>query len=257
MSTNSERMIIVLNDMFNPPKEFTDKRLAFSVPQPTTENDRNTLVTISGVPGKGYYGEVDVYYNRMDIAQYAPGFEFRSLTELNRGALTQALINLYSIQINPEDFVDFTPPALADGESVELTMTIEENSLQWFGSITAALSFGPSWLDSVIGRADLDIYKHPNTYQNRQSSRMWTWGADFSGIQAALKPNAKGDYTDWTLVQSVCRQMGMPDFLKGKVIDRATVDVPDANQAFQRVVIQTAVTSGQLSGALYFHYNPA
>lgn len=253
---NAERMYVVLNEMFTPPKEFTAKRITFSIPEQVDEFDRNTKVTISGIPGKGYYGEVDVYYDRMNIADYVETFEFRSLNPLTQADIIAGMANRYAIDINPDDFAPFTPPALGDGEAQTIHVSMAETSLQWFGEVDLALSFGPSWLDTMIGRADLDIYKHPNSATNRQSSRLWTWGADFSGIQAALKPNAKGDYTDWALVQQVARAMGIPDWVKGKVVDKATADVPDANTMFQRVVIQSSVQSGQLNGPMYFHYNP-
>jgi len=253
---NAERMFVVLNDMFTPPKEFTEKRLSFSVPQPTTEHDRNTLVTISGIPGRGYYGEVDVYYDRMDLADYVTSFDFRSLETMTREMIVLGLSNKFGLDINPEDFEEYTPPVLGDGEAISSRIEIAETSLQWFGGLDLNLSFGPSWLDSMIGTTDLDIFKHPNA-TNRQSSRMWTWGADFSGIQDALKPTAKGEYSDWALVQTVARAMGIPDWVKGKVVDKATAEVPDANPAFQRVVIQSTVQSGLLQGAMYFHYNPA
>lgn len=253
---NTERLFIVLNDMFNPPKIFTENRISFSVPEVTTENDRNTKVTVTGIPGKGYYGDVDVYFNRLDLAEFVSSFDFRSVTEMTQENIIQGLAASTGLQVSPDDFVSFTPPVLGDGEAQTIHVTAAATSLQWVGEMDINLSFGPSWLDSQVANRDLSIYKHPNAI-NRQSARLWTWGLDFSGIQAQLKPDAKGTYTDFDTVSSVCSALGMPDWVKGKVVDKATADVPDANPAFQRVVIQSSVQSGVMTGALYFHYNPA
>lgn len=254
---NSERMFVVLNEQFSPPKEFTEMRLKFSIPADTTEHGKNTLVTISGVPGKGYYGDVDVYYDRMDLVDYVEEFDFRSLATLDRTSIVTALANFFQLEIDPDDVVDFEPPVLADGETIAMTLTAVPSSLQWKGQVDISVSFGKAWLDMVIGRRNLNVYVIPNAANSKVNGRMSTWGADFSGVQFALKPDAKGDYTDWDTVQSVTRLLGIPDWLKGKVVDKATADVPDANPAFQRVVIQQSVVSGLLVGPLYFHYNPA
>lgn len=254
---NAERIFVVLNDQFNPPKEFTELRLTFSIPQDTTEFEKNTLLTISGVPGKGYYGEVDVYYDRLDIADYVGPFDFRSLAVLDRASIVAALASYFQVEIDPDDFEDFTPPVLADGESTTLTLKVADTSLQWKGEFDASISYGKSWLDMAIGRRALDIYKIPFSSGVKMNGRMATWGADFTGAQFALKPDAKGDYTDWDTVQAVAARYGLPAWLKGKVVDKATADVPDANPVFQRVIIQQTVVSGLLVGPLYFHYNPA
>lgn len=254
---NAERIFVVLNDTFTPPREFNKTRLILAPPVVVDEHNRNTMVTISGIPGRGYYGQVDVYFDRMDIADYVPLFEFRSPDVLTRQSVVEAMAIRYQIDIDPSDFDPFDIPVLGDGESLDMTINIAATSLQWTGSVELHLEYGKSWLDMVIGNRALDIYTIPNAVNNRKNGRMMTWGVDFSGLQFAIKPTLNGDYTDWAIIQQVARSLGIPDWIKGKLVDQATADVPDANQSFQRVVIQSTVVSGQLAGPLYFHYNPA
>lgn len=255
--SNKERLFIVLNNQFNPPKEFTVGRLEFSNPVVVDEYDRNTRVTISGIPGKGYYGEVDVYYDRLQLADYVTHFDFSSLEPLTQESVVSALAIRHSIEVDPNDFVPQVFPTLADGESLDGVLVVDPNSLQWAGSVSFHLEYGKSWLDMVVGARNLDVQRHPNPVKTKRYARMMTWNVNFSAIQAALKPTNKGEYTDWPTVQTVTRALGIPDWVKGKIVDRATADVPDANPEFQRVIIQTSVTSSLLQGPVYFHYNPA
>lgn len=255
--SNKERLFIVLNDQFNPPKEFTEKRITFTDPVVTTEHDRNTMVTVSGIPGKGYYGEVDVFYDRLQLEDYVTSFNFRSIEPMTKDLVTSSLSRAYQLSIDPSDFDDLEIPPLADGESFDGILTVNARSLQWTGSVPVHLEYGKSWLDTMVGARSIDVHRHPNPSKTKRYAKMMTWHVDFSGIQRALKPNAKGEYTDWETVRAVCRGINIPDWVKGKIVDRAVADVPDANPAFQRVIIQSGVTSSYLQGPIYFHYNPA
>jgi len=254
--SNSERMIIVLNDQFLPPKEFTDKRLVFGDAQVTTDNDRNTKVDIDGIPGKGYYGGVTVYYNRLNIQDLISEFTYRSDQQMTKEIVITNLANRYGIEIDPDDFEDFEIPTLEEGQNVILTLTIKPTSVQWTGSIQAYLEYGKAWLDAEVTRTTLDRLKHPNPSTTRSYARLATWGYDFSGIQLALKPTAQGNYTDWNTVSALCQALGIAQFTANKIVDKPTSQVPDANPLFQRVVIQSTVYGGLLQGPLYFHYNP-
>lgn len=253
--SNADRMYLVLNESFLPPKEFNGKRLTFGPATVTTQFDRDTVVTVTGIPGRGYYGDVDLYYNRMDLTAEVGSFSFRSTEQHTRETVAQALARRYQLDIDPDDFEPFTVPVLEEGQSTDITLTVKADSIQWKGSIPVHLEYGQSWLDDMVGKTTLDAFSHPNS-TNRQSARLFTWGVDFSGIQAALKPQLNGDYTDWNAVATLSALLGIPAWVRGKVVDRATVDVPDSNPRFERVVIQQSVTSGVMVGPLYFHYNP-
>lgn len=253
---STEQLHIVLNEQFLPPKEFTNDRLTWGIPAVTDLHDRNTVCTVNGIPGKGYYGDVDVYYNRLNTDQFVTQFTYRSEETITLQILVDALANVYGMDITVDDFVDHVIPELSEGESYDFTLTVDTASLQWIGSIEITLQYGKSWLDAAVGRRDLDVMTHPYTpAPPKLTARLVTWDIDFSAIRDELKPTSRGRYTQWATVKDVCDRIGIPAFLEGSVIDRATADVPDANPAFNRVVIQQSVTSGRLQGPLYFHYN--
>lgn len=255
--SNSERMIIVLNDQFLPPKEFTDKRLTFGDAEVTTDNDRNTMIDIDGIPGKGYYGGVTVYYNRLNLADYVTEFTFRSDQQMTKAIIINNLAARYDLEISPDDFDDFTIPTFdAEGQNAIVHPNIKATSIQWVGDLQITLEYGKSWLDASITKQTLDRTAHPNPNPLRAYGRTSTWGIDFSGIQLALKPTKTGDYTDWDTVAALTEALGIPQWVKGKIVDQLVSATPGANPAFQRVVIQNSVTSGSLQGPMYFHYNP-
>lgn len=254
--SNSERLIIVLNDQFLPPKEFTEKRLSFGDAQVSTDNDRNTKLEIDGIPGKGYYGAVEVYYNRLVLTDYLTSFSFRSDQLITKETVVTSLAARYGLEISPDDFVDVDIPVLGEGENTYITLEVKPESIQWVGSIQCYLEYGKAWLDASVTQTSLDRLAHPNPAPTKAYGKMATWGYDFSGIQTALKPTSTGDYADWGTVATLCAVLGIPQWVKGKVIDQPTSAVPGSNTDFQRVVIQNQVISGLMQGPLYFHYNP-
>jgi hypothetical protein len=255
--SNTERLFVVLNEQFVPPKEFNQKRLEIAIPEAVDEHGRNTRLTVSGIPGRGYFGDVDVYYDRGDIAGSVIDFTFRSDVPLTHDNIVKAMAVKCDIEINPEDIDAFDQIPLTEGQTQTVILTVAETSVQWYGLVEITVEYGKQWLDTVTGVTDLDVLQHPSRDATRQSARVAMWGMDFSGLYPALKPTAKGAYSDWAAVQTLTRKLGIRDWMQGTVVDMATADVPDANPLFERVVIQSSVVSGLLVGPVYFHYNPS
>lgn len=254
MARSKENLYIVLNTQFNPPRDFSDKTIKYGLPQKTNLHDRNTTVRISGVAGRGYYGDVDVYYNRLDISDVVPLFEFRSQKELNRENVVTGLRNKHEIDIEPVDFDPFTLPPLEDGEVLERLFQVSANSLQWTGKLNAVLEFGPSWLDTVIKNTDLTVQRHPNDLPTRIYGRMLGWDVDFTGVLDMLKP-VNGRYPNFLDVRKMTSALGWPLFGDYAIQDLPVSQVPLANPAFDRVIVQTTTNSSRISGPIYFHYN--
>lgn len=253
---SKERLYIVLNEQFSPPKEFGDRTLTFKEPSKVDEHDRNTLVTIEGIPGRGYYGEVDVYYDRLSLSDMVEPFIYRTLTTINHHNLANAISNKTGIDLSPHDVISFEIPQLEDGDTRTVEVFASPRSLQWTGSVSIVVEYGRSWLDTSIGRTSLGVLAHPNDTPKKMYGRMLGWKVDFSGALDSLKRDKRGRYTDWQTVRYITALLGWPAWNESTITDRATADVPDSNPDFERVIIQYTVSSSRIVGPIYFHYNP-
>ncbi len=256
LSRSKERLYIVLNEQFNPPKQFANRTIKFQEPTVVDLHGRNTLVTIEGIPGRGYYGDVDVYYDRLALSDVVEPFIFRTLDSITEASLASAIANKTGVDVTAADLATIDLPALQDGESTTVTVTASSRSLQWTGSLEMTVEYGKAWLDTVIGRTSLGTLAHPNPNPRRMYGRMLGWNTDFTGALEYLKVDKRGKYTDWRKIRYLTALLGWPSWGENPITDLATSQVPDSNPAFARVVVQQHVNSSQVVGPIYFHYNP-
>jgi len=254
MATANAKLLELVNAENLPAKLLTEINVTFAAPNPTEDPDRDTVVTITGVPGRGYTGSVDITYKRVPLSLVAPTANIRSLQPFTKESTVTLLNSMFGLFLTVADFEDFTPPVLNHDEAATLTLTALETSKNFTGSIEVEFFIGRPQLEAVVGARILGVLKHPISNLTR-SARMATWGIDFTSLRDAIRP-LKGTYTDFDRVQVACAFFGIPAWVKGAVVDYATSAVPDSNPAFDRVVIQKNVNGGgAVQGDMYFHYN--
>lgn len=256
MTVSNQRMHVILNDSFIPPREFNDTTIRFGTPVVVDQHDRNTRVTIYGRPGKGYYGEVDVYYNRVDIQELTERFRFRTNVAFTRESIAQAYINWIQEDLTIDDFDEFSQVDLEPSEVLETEIAISPESLQWYGTLPLTLENGLPELDTAIGRRSLGLFVHPNPEYRKRYGRILGWNVDFTGALDIIGPDEHGEYIDWNAVRVLCSGLSWPMWNKGRLTDLPTSQVPEANPAFERVIVQSGGTSGSMRTPIYFHYNP-
>ncbi len=264
MAVSKERMYVVLNDTFVPPKEFNDKRLRFSTPTVVDKYDRNTMVTIYGIPGKGYYGEVDVYYNRVDVSELLYRFKFKTNIAFNKKNIVESFTNYVQEDFTLDDFSDFETVSLANGDVLDTSIDINPDSLQWIGTLALTLENGLPELETAVGRKSVGLFEHPNPEYRKRYGRMLGWNVDFTGALDIIGPfkgpddgiRRRSNYTDWAAVRRLTATLGWPAWIEGNIVDLPTSQVPEANPKFERVIVQSSGTSGSMRAPIYFHYNP-
>jgi hypothetical protein len=254
---SADKLRRLINDTNLPPKEFTERNLRLDLPVTEIGEGYNTKLEIEGIPGRGYYGTEEVFYRRIDLSTINRQTPVRTTVPLTAQVVLDLFNSVTALFLTIDDVEPFTPPVLNDGDSGEVTIVAVENSLGFTGSAVIPLEFGRSWLDSVVGSRNLPVLVHPIVRVDyRRSARMMTWSKDFTCLRDSLLPNPKtGLYSDWSRLQAACLEMGIPAWAQNGIIDYATSAVSDSNPLFDRVVIQRNVSSAQMLGDLYFHYN--
>lgn len=252
-------LLSLINERNNPGRLLTSKNVVITDPVPATRqgSDVNTKVTVTGRPGHGYYGSVDIYYKRLDLDAIIPQAHARSTKPLTRQQVIDAVNNVYGLKLRLEDVDNFTVPEYDPDHSATVTLQASVDSLLVTGDFDLVLEYGKPTLIEVSRSKNLQTFRHPTDQPNWLNARMLTWFRDFSSIQTALRRTYKeSSYSDWDTVRTACGSLGIPGWTKGTVLDLPTSQVPDANPAFQQVVIQRNVSGGGLKGDLYFHFNP-
>lgn len=254
--TSTSKIIDELNVLNVPPKTFTEMNVSLQDIEVIDTETANTKLTVMSVPGRGYYNNVDIYYKRLVLGDIIQDADVRSLDEFTPESVVKLLNGAFGLFLTVDDFEEFTTPTVADGESVELTLTARATSRGFIGGAVINLTHSKAFLDSVVGIKILPVRKHPDVVNSKMSARMVTWDVDFTSVRDAIKPTNPGEsYTDWAALQTACSYLGIPGWNKGAIADYPTSAVPDSNPAFDRVVVQTSFYSDQMIGPMYLHYN--
>ncbi|MNN89664.1 hypothetical protein D3C81_2075120 [compost metagenome] len=90
---------------------------------------------------------------------------------------------------------------------------------------------------------------------NRMAGYLMTYNYDFTAYKNDLQVDPKtGRWANFDKVMTIGAKAGLPFWGNSGVVDLPTSAVPEANQNFQRVLVQQ-YPSGPVMGPIYFHYD--
>lgn len=171
----------------------------FSIPVPATpapdsEAVFNTQITITANnPSAPYAGSIDIYYNRLDLADLDRMVELtiRSPDTATSHDVLPSLNRRFGLNLNPEDVVlnDTTPDA---GFSVVHLIATPE-SLGWIGSTDVAVAEGDLDLETHLTTTTLGGLEYPTDDLSRPFAQFYSYWRDFSDHHDYLKTLAPGD----------------------------------------------------------------
>lgn len=247
-----DKLLAELNALNDPVREFSRRNIGFINP---VGAGAEISVTVVAVPGRGYSGTTDINYKRYDLAEIDQTV-IRTPELLTPELLVELLGNKVGAPLAVEDLqvIEIYQPTEGDPQYIDLAA--KQGSLWVVGSGQVVVELGKYWLEQVVWRRRLSELQHPTSrLLQRASGRMLTWGKDFTSVRDAIRPDAYRQFSDWPRLQACAAAYQIPSWEPDIVVDRSTAEVPDANPAFDRVVVQANVASNYLSGPLYFHYN--
>jgi len=253
---SSDKLVELLNEEFTPQKEFTPENIVFATPAAEVGEDYDTTLLVTGVPGKGYYGDASIKYTRISLAALGTGLQLHSETGFTKQDVVDMINAMRVAFLTPDDLEDFTIPPLNPGESADVTLQARALSLGWVGQNTVTLIYGKPQLASVVGVRDLLERKHPGGRSDVPSAWAMLYYMDFTSYRDVLLIDPEtGLYADAAALLDLTARLGVPGWSPFSPYDRATSEVPGSNQDFDRVVVQNSIYSASVLGPIYFHYN--
>jgi hypothetical protein len=256
IESSSEKLIDLLNTEFTPQKEFTDKNLRFETPAEEVTEDYNTKMVVKGVPGKGYYGSVELKFRRVPLSVIGDDVELRKEGQFTMEEICDMLNSSRNTFISEPELEPIEIPNLTVGQSFVIKLIAKSDSMGWTGSQDITIRFGKPFLSVVIARNSLVAVTPPGERYDVPAAWALLFYQDFTAFRDSLKIDPKtGRFVDATAIHEVTHKLGIPSWAEMWPGDYPTSAIPESNQAFDRVVRQDYVGSGKMAGPIFFHYN--
>ena len=256
--SSSDVIIIYLNDVNVPPKTLNGVNVSFGVPEVLEDGDYNTNVRLDAVPGKGYYGFVQLHYNRQQLSTVGET-HVRSTTGFTKQMIVDTINALFGAQMETGDIEDPVIPSIGVGETATVSIIAKSESLGWVGQVDLEFEYAKTALNVMIKSKDLGVLRHSNiyyksTYNWMPIAKFLSSDLDFTAFRDYMKPSPQGRMIGIARIQTVLAKLGFPGIRPLTMSDLATSQVPDSNQDFDRVVVLN-IEADNMLGPLYLHYN--
>lgn len=253
-----EEILKVLNEDAMPPFRFTSKNIILGEPIVSEDPIHNTKISVTGIPLKGYTSTKDVLYKRilLNSAIALDGEEpviIRSRNKPSKSVLLDSINAIFNLYLTAADIEDFQLPDFETGLETDVTLVTKPLSLAWVGSVTFTLIYGRPFLDAVVSKRNLSFQTHPTSNLRVLSTRLALWNVDATCLGDA-KDIISGRFKNPTAVNDFLAYYGIINSSSSAWKDDLTINVPEANTEFDRVVI-ARVNPSNSSGYIYLHYN--
>ena len=142
---------------------------------------RNTKLKVVAVPGKGFRGDVTVWYNRIDLGLLFKNVNANVGLEVTEGMTAEALIPLinekYGTDFEVEDF-DALPALVVGGGTA--TLTAKADNVAYIQSFDVKYGLEEVALDSVVLVTTLTGFNYPNADTSKGQAAIYSYNLDGS-----------------------------------------------------------------------------
>lgn len=222
----------------------------------------NTKARIRGLPNSGYTGSVTVYYNRLTLSNLFRNQQasVESFSAADIHALLPVINRSYGLNLLTSDITNATLGGVAvpNYTNTVFLAPAATSALLAAGSANMRYMRGLPYLDKFILSKNLTAYTHPVADTTKPAAQLLTYGLDFTDYKNLLLVDGTGMPNFAALQQILTQTYGLPAWdaplNSNYVTDNPTSAVTNANQKFDRVVVQTGISNGQVAGVAYYHY---
>lgn len=260
-------IIGLLNDAVTFPSPLTSDDVFISPPKAVSgPNPTMVEVKVIGLPDGPFEGAIPVRYQRMDLSaafgDIRPRIEGASSGSLH--ALLPLLSEKLGIALYPEDILETDYSYIDQDEQINLQLKADPASLSYVGEGVIMFTRRRYQLSDVVVSANaLDVVRFPgDSNTGKAQVNMKTYSTDFtpyySSVQRHKNYNLPANPTaQRQLMQQLFGWINWPYGWNIPLYDYATSEVPEANQDYDRVLVQSlaGATGITYEGTAYFHYN--
>jgi hypothetical protein len=234
----------------------------------------NTYLILYGLYGKGYFGSVQISYQRYLLSRM-----FRGLTPLvianpsptKHSDLLPLLNDLYGLGWEASDIVDQAIPA--GTESAIVTITMKPTNWAWIGSLTVRFAKTLPYISDELTNSEIDAINPGMSYQTKPLADYLAYGYDWTGIAATLtdagagatKPLTQAQFDQITTVtttrytmasagSTAIDQVSLANAVWGGVV-RADSDPAFNSTDYTYVNTLILDAASNYAGRLIFHFN--
>lgn len=140
-----DKLISLINEANINEHTLTKNEIALSNPIPDSSTTANTKINVLSIPGSGYIGDVDVFYNRIDLAELGTNLSLLSEIQFSLDNIVSELSLSRVADLDLSDIENITIPSMIVGDINNVTLTAKQNSLGWIGENNVSLLYGLSY----------------------------------------------------------------------------------------------------------------
>lgn len=139
---SKEKLLALINaDNPRPLSPLTFADVTFSPAVIATGGPKNTKVKVSAIPGSGYKGSVNVYYDRLDMSVLGP-FSFTSETPFTFEEILQMVNEATGQDFVLDDIAEIDCSWMEIGDISLTRLEATDQSLEWMGQTELNLLYG-------------------------------------------------------------------------------------------------------------------
>lgn len=140
--TTTSILIGLINEVNSLSRLLREEDITIGPPSQDISTIHNTRLPVTAVPGSGYKGVVDVFYNRVALSDTAIPTGIQSEDVFTSDMIIAQLDRHPAVPLETEDVQSFTAPDLQVGDITTITVTAEDQSLGWIGATDVSLLYG-------------------------------------------------------------------------------------------------------------------
>ena len=182
MSVAANKLLALVNR--DNASNIVEEQVVFAAPlvNPDAGIVRNTKLTLTAVPGKGFRNSVTVWYNRIDLGVLFKNIDANVGLAVTEGMTTDALIPLinakYGTDFEVADFVQ--QPLVVSDATQTVVLAADATNVAYIGEFTIKYGSEEVALDSVVLITTLSGFNYPSADLSKGQGAIYSYNLDGS-----------------------------------------------------------------------------
>lgn len=155
--TSTTRVLAMVSAVNTPTYPLTTETVALTGLAVENASTHNTRVSMHGLPGRGYTGQVDLFYTRVLLSAMGE-LAFKQEAPFTYQGVLDLINQTKHAQVSLEDFTNSGLPEVENGTPKAFTLSADPSSFAWLGNTQVTLLAGipesaPDFVDFINNTA--------------------------------------------------------------------------------------------------------